>query len=76
LVEKWIPPSSQKLQKLVKKTEGILGVKNFLDNSATVDTSFPADCSDSGSSSLFDEIFERRSSKSRCCSDDSMSTSS
>jgi hypothetical protein len=31
LVEKWIPPSSQKLQKLVKKTEGILGV-NLLKN--------------------------------------------
>jgi hypothetical protein len=27
LVEKWIPPRRSKLQKLVKKTEGILGVK-------------------------------------------------
>jgi hypothetical protein len=50
--------------------------ESFLDISATVDTSFPVDCSNSGSSSLFGEIFERRSSKSRRCSDDSMSTSS
>jgi hypothetical protein len=50
--------------------------ESFLDISATVDTSFPTDCSDSGSSSLFGEIFEHRSSKSRRCSDDSMSTSS
>jgi hypothetical protein len=44
-------------------------VLNFFDISATVDTSFLADCSDSGCSSLSGEIFER-------CSDDSMSTSS
>jgi hypothetical protein len=50
--------------------------ESFLDISATVDTSFPAECSDSGSGSLFGEIFERRSTKSRRCSDDSMSTSS
>jgi hypothetical protein len=50
--------------------------ESFLDISATVDTSFPTGCSDSRSSSLFGEIFERRSSKSRHCSDDSMSTSS
>jgi hypothetical protein len=50
--------------------------ESFLDISATVDTSFPADCSDSRSISLFVEIFERWSSKSRHCSDDSMSTSS
>jgi hypothetical protein len=50
--------------------------ESFLDISATVDTSFPVDCSNSGSSSLFGKIFERRSSESRHCSDDSMSTSS
>jgi hypothetical protein len=44
-------------------------VLNFLDIDATVDTSFPSDCSDSGCSFLSGEIFER-------CSDDSMSTSS
>jgi hypothetical protein len=44
-------------------------VLNFLDISATVDTSFPADCLDSRCNSLSSEIFE-------CCSDDSMSTSS
>jgi hypothetical protein len=50
--------------------------ESFLDISPTMDTSFPADCSDSGSISLFGKIIERRSSKSRRCSDDSMSTSS
>jgi hypothetical protein len=50
--------------------------KTFLDISATVDTSFLANCSHSGSNSLFGEIFECRSSKCRCCSDDSMSKSS
>jgi hypothetical protein len=44
-------------------------VLNFLDIDATVDTSFPLDCSDSRCSSRSGEIFER-------CSDDSMSTSS
>jgi hypothetical protein len=44
-------------------------VLNFLDISATVDTSFLADCLDSGCSSLSGEIFE-------CCSDDTMPTSS
>jgi hypothetical protein len=44
-------------------------VLNFFDISATVDTSFPVDCSNSGCNSLFGEIFER-------CSDDSMSPSS
>jgi hypothetical protein len=44
-------------------------VLNFLDIDATVDTSFPSDCSDSGCNSLSSKIFE-------CCSDDSMSTSS
>jgi hypothetical protein len=50
--------------------------ESFLDISTIVDTSFPTDCSNSGSSSLFGEIIEHRSSKSRRCSDDSMSTSS
>jgi hypothetical protein len=50
--------------------------ESFLDISATIDTSFPVDCSNSGSNSLFGKIFDRRSSKSRRCSDDSMSTSS
>jgi hypothetical protein len=44
-------------------------VLNFFDISATVDTSFPVDCSDSGCNSLSGEIFES-------CSDDSMSPSS
>jgi hypothetical protein len=44
-------------------------ILNFFDISATVDTSFIADCSDSGCNSLSGEIFER-------CNDDSMSPSS
>jgi hypothetical protein len=44
-------------------------VLNYLDIDATVDTSFPSDCSDSKCSSRSGEIFER-------CSNDSMSTSS
>jgi hypothetical protein len=44
-------------------------ILDFFDISATVDSSFPTDCSDFGSSSLFGEIFEH-------CSDDSMSPSS
>jgi hypothetical protein len=44
-------------------------VLNYLDIDATVDTSFPSDCSDSRCNSRSGEIFER-------CSDDSMSTSS
>jgi hypothetical protein len=51
-------------------------VLEFFDITATVDASFPVDCSDSESSSLSGEIFQRRSSKSRPCSDDSMSQSS
>jgi hypothetical protein len=43
-------------------------VLNYLDIDATVDTSFPTDCSDFGCSSRSGEIYER-------CSDDSMSTS-
>jgi hypothetical protein len=42
-------------------------VLNYLDVDATVDTSFPSDCSDSGSSPRSGDIFER-------CSDDSMSS--
>jgi hypothetical protein len=44
----------------------------YLDIDAIVDASFPVDCSDSESRSLSSEIFQRRSSKSRPCSDDSM----
>jgi hypothetical protein len=51
-------------------------VLEFFDITATIDASFPVDCSDSKSSSLSGEIFQRRSSKSRPCSDDSMSQSS
>jgi hypothetical protein len=42
-------------------------VLNYLDIDATVDTSFPSDCSDSGCSPRSGEIFER-------CSDNSMSS--
>jgi hypothetical protein len=42
-------------------------VLNFLDIDATVDTSIPSDCSDSGCSPRSGEIFER-------CGDDSMSS--
>jgi hypothetical protein len=42
-------------------------VLNYLDIDATVDTSFPSDCSDSGCSSHSGGIFER-------CSHDSMSS--
>jgi hypothetical protein len=42
-------------------------VLNYLDIDATVDTSFPSDCSDFGCSPRSGEIFER-------CSDDSMSS--
>jgi hypothetical protein len=42
-------------------------ILNYLDIDATVDTSFPSDCSDSGCNPRFGEIFER-------CSDDSMSS--
>jgi hypothetical protein len=51
-------------------------ILNFLDISATVDASFPTDFSDFGSNSMSSEIIECRSSEFRCCSDDSMSTSS
>jgi hypothetical protein len=42
-------------------------VLNYLEVDATVDTSFPSDCSDSGCSPRSGDIFER-------CSDDSMSS--
>jgi hypothetical protein len=42
-------------------------VLNYLDVDATVDTSFPSDCSDSGCSPRSGDIFER-------CTDDSMSS--
>jgi hypothetical protein len=48
----------------------------YFDIDATVDASFPVDCSDPESSYLSGEIFQRRSSKSKPCSDDSMSQSS
>jgi hypothetical protein len=48
----------------------------YFDIDATVDASFPVDCSDPKSSSMSGEIFQWRSSKSRPCSDDSMSQSS
>jgi hypothetical protein len=51
-------------------------VLEFLDITATIDASFPTGCSDSGSTSLSSEIFQRRSFTSRTCSDDSMSQSS
>jgi hypothetical protein len=46
------------------------------DVDATVDASLPVDCSNSESSSISGAIFQRRSSKSRPCSDYSMSQSS
>jgi hypothetical protein len=51
-------------------------VVEYFDIDATVDASFLLDCSDPESSSVPGEIFQRRSSKSRPCSDDSMSQSS
>jgi hypothetical protein len=51
-------------------------VLEFFDIIATVDASFLVDSSDSESSSLSGEIFQRRSSKSKPCNDDSMSQSS
>jgi hypothetical protein len=51
-------------------------VLEFFDITATIDASFPIDCLDSESNSLSGEIFQQRSSKSRPCSDDSMSQSS
>jgi hypothetical protein len=42
-------------------------VLNYLDVDATIDTSFPSDCSDFGCSPRSGDIFER-------CSDDNMSS--
>jgi hypothetical protein len=51
-------------------------VVEYFDIDATVDASFPIDCSGPESNSMSSEIFQRRSSKSRLCSDDSISQSS
>jgi hypothetical protein len=51
-------------------------VVEYFDIDATVDASFHVDCSDPESGSLSGEIFQQRSSKSRPCSDNSMSQSS
>jgi hypothetical protein len=51
-------------------------VVEYFDIDATVDASFPVDYSDPESSSISGEIFQRRSSKSRPCNDNSMSQSS
>ena len=48
-------------------------VLEFLDITASIDASFPANCSNYGSTSLSGEIFQRRSFTSRAYSDDSMS---
>ena len=48
-------------------------VLEFFDITATIDASIPTYCLDSKSTSLSGEIFQRRSSKSRFCSDNSMS---
>jgi hypothetical protein len=51
-------------------------VVEYFDIDAIIDASFPVDCLDFESSSLSGEIFQRRSLKSRSCSDESMSQSS
>jgi hypothetical protein len=51
-------------------------VLEYFDIDATVDASFHVNCSDPESNSMSGEIFQRRSSKSRPCSDDSISQSS
>jgi hypothetical protein len=51
-------------------------VLEFFDLDATVDASFPVECSDPESSSMCGEIFQQSSSKSSPWSDDSMSQSS
>ena len=51
-------------------------VLEYFDIDATVDASFPIDCSDDDSSSMSGEIFQLSSTKSKPCSDDSMSQSS
>jgi hypothetical protein len=51
-------------------------VLEFFDITATVDALFHVDCSNFESKSLSGEIFQQRSSKSRPCTDDSISESS
>ena len=51
-------------------------IVEYFDIDATIDASFFVDCSDHESSSMSGEIFPRRSSKSKPCSDDSMLQSS
>jgi hypothetical protein len=51
-------------------------VVEYFDIDANIDASFFVDCSDPKSNSMSGEIFQQRSSKSRPCSDDSMSQSS
>jgi hypothetical protein len=51
-------------------------VVEYFDIDAIVDASFPVDCSNPESSSLSGEIFQRRSSKSKPCSDNSILQSS
>jgi hypothetical protein len=51
-------------------------VVEYFDIDASIDASFYVDSSDPESNSMSGEIFQRRSSKSRPCSDDSMSQSS
>jgi hypothetical protein len=51
-------------------------VLEFFDITTTIDASFPTDYLDFESNSLSSEIFQHRSSKSRPCSDNSMSQSS
>jgi hypothetical protein len=51
-------------------------ILEFFDITAAVDASSPADSSDSGSTNLSGGIFERMSSMSIDCSDDSRSPSS
>jgi hypothetical protein len=56
--------------------EGDPRVLDFLNITATINVSFPADRSNYGFTFLSGGIFERRSSMSTSCSDDSSSPSS
>ena len=47
-------------------------IMEYLDIDATIDASFPIDCSNSKSKSMSGEFFQWRSLKSRPCSDNSM----
>jgi hypothetical protein len=51
-------------------------IVEYFDINATIDASFHVDCSDPESNPMSGKIFQQRSSKSRPCSDDSMSQSS